>query len=150
MLGVTSIAHHTQIAANLALSSRAIALPWVGICLSYPRIVGFGFLPKGAEIFLTFTLSCSKSILICQNRSCRKQGAAKVLAAFQASEVPGVTVTGSQCLGQCGNGPMVVVMPEEVWYNDVHPDEVPTVIERHLRGGKPVAAMLYGKFHQRS
>ena len=45
---------------------------------------------------------------------------------------------------------MVLVMPEEVWYNHVHPDEVPTVIERHLRGGKPVAAMLYGKFHQRS
>lgn len=95
-------------------------------------------------------MSCSKNIFICQNRSCRKQGAAKVLAAFQASEVPDVTVTGSQCLGQCGNGPMVVVMPEEVWYNHVHPDEVPTVIERHLRGGKPVAAMLYGKFHQRS
>lgn len=88
-----------------------------------------------------------KQVLVCQNCSCRKQGAAKVLEAFQASPVPGVTAIGCRCLGQCGNGPMVLVMPEEVWYCRLRPDEVPTVVERHLRGGKPVKGMLYSKFH---
>lgn len=70
-----------------------------------------------------------------------------VLAAFQTHAQPDVTVEGSRCLGQCGNGPMVVVLPEEVWYCRVQPEEVPAVAERHLRQGKPIHAMLYRKFH---
>lgn len=85
----------------------------------------------------------SRGVLVCQHRSCRKLGAAAVLAAFQLSPVAGITVIGSSCLGQCGNGPMVLVEPEQVWYSRVHPDEVAAVIERHLRGGKPIKAMLY-------
>ncbi|WP_017319398.1 (2Fe-2S) ferredoxin domain-containing protein [Mastigocladopsis repens] len=76
-----------------------------------------------------------KCVRVCQNRTCRKQGAAKVLAAFEAQAVSGVTVTGCGCLGQCGNGPMVLVLPERVWYSRVHPKEVPLVVEQHLRGG---------------
>jgi len=30
----------------------------------------------------------------------------------------------------------------------VQPAEVPTVVKRHLKGGCPVAAMLYPRFHQ--
>ncbi|MBD1924789.1 (2Fe-2S) ferredoxin domain-containing protein [Trichocoleus sp. FACHB-90] len=92
--------------------------------------------------------SSPTEVLVCQNRSCRKLGAVKVLAAFQALPVPGVTVTGSQCLGQCGNGPMVLVLPEQVWYSRVHPDEVPAVVERHLRGGRAIASMIYRKVKQ--
>ncbi len=86
--------------------------------------------------------------MVCQNRTCCKQGASVVLAAFQAHPVPGVTVTGCGCLGQCGNGPMVLILPDEVWYSSVYPDEVPVVVERHLLNGRPVTAMLYPKFHQ--
>jgi len=92
-------------------------------------------------------LASPRHVLICQHRTCRKLGAAKVLAAFQADPAAGVTVTGSSCLGQCGEGPMVLVQPDEVWYSRVHPDEVPAVVERHLVGGEPVKAMLYHKFH---
>jgi len=88
-----------------------------------------------------------RRVLVCQNRTCRKQGATKVLAAFQDLPVTDVAIVPSSCLGECGNGPMVLVMPEKVWYGRVRPDEVPAIVERHLRGGKPVAAMLYPKFH---
>lgn len=90
----------------------------------------------------------SRQVLVCQNRSCRKQGAAAVLAAFKASPVTDVTVIGSSCLGQCGSGPMVVVMPDQIWYSRVHPSEVSAVVERHLQGGHPVESMLYPKYHQ--
>jgi len=89
----------------------------------------------------------AKTVLICQSNACRKQGAAKVLAAFQAFSVPDVTISSSRCLGQCGNGPMVLVEPEHIWYCRVQPDEIPAVVERHLRNGKPVIGMLYPKFH---
>jgi len=91
-----------------------------------------------------------RRVLVCQNRTCRKQGAAKVLAAFQKLSDAGVEVVASSCLGQCGNGPMVLVMPEEVWYCGVCPEEAAAVTEQHLRGGKPVKRMLYRKFHPQS
>jgi (2Fe-2S) ferredoxin len=45
---------------------------------------------------------------------------------------------------------MVLVLPEEVWYNGVCPEEVATITEQHLRGGNPVEKMLYRKFHRLS
>jgi (2Fe-2S) ferredoxin len=92
-------------------------------------------------------LESSRRVLVCQNRGCRKQGSAEVLAAFERSQVTGITVKASGCLGQCGSGPMVLVMPDEIWYSAVHPTEVPSVVERHLRGGRPVVSMLYPKYH---
>ena len=90
----------------------------------------------------------SRQVLVCQNRTCRKQGAAKVLAAFQKLSGSEVAVVASSCLGQCGSGPMVLVMPEQVWYCGICPEEVAAVTEQHLQEGKPVKAMLYRKFHE--
>lgn len=42
---------------------------------------------------------------------------------------------------------MVLVLPEEIWYCRVQPGEVNIIVERHLKGGDPVKAMLYRKFH---
>ncbi|MGB7440167.1 MAG: (2Fe-2S) ferredoxin domain-containing protein [Coleofasciculaceae cyanobacterium] len=92
----------------------------------------------------------SKSILVCQNTTCCKQGSAQVLASFTTNSIAGVEVAGCGCLGQCGNGPMVLVLPEHIWYNHVAPDEVSRVVKQHLRGGKPVESMLYRKFHPAS
>ncbi|TAF56534.1 MAG: (2Fe-2S) ferredoxin domain-containing protein [Oscillatoriales cyanobacterium] len=69
----------------------------------------------------------SKRVLVCQNRTCRKQGSAKVLAAFQKLSGAEVEVVASSCLGQCGNGPMVLVLPEEVWYSGVSAEEVAAI-----------------------
>ncbi len=80
-----------------------------------------------------------KQILVCQNRTCRKQGSAEVLAAFRelsvdsaTGETPVLRVEGTGCLGRCGNGPMVLVLPDEVWYSRVAVDEVPLIRERHF------------------
>jgi (2Fe-2S) ferredoxin len=74
----------------------------------------------------TAILSTSKVILVCQNRTCRRQGSAKVLAAFQAyKKIADFTVEPTGCLGKCGNGPMVVVLPEQTWYSHVDPESIP-------------------------
>ncbi|MBD2343209.1 (2Fe-2S) ferredoxin domain-containing protein [Anabaena subtropica] len=96
---------------------------------------------------ITNKSSDSKCVRICQNRTCKKQGAKQVLAAFEALPVPDVTVTGSSCLGQCGNGPMVLVLPDMVWYGGVKPREVPLLVEQHLINGQKVKQMLYYRFH---
>ncbi|HEY9748802.1 MAG TPA: (2Fe-2S) ferredoxin domain-containing protein [Allocoleopsis sp.] len=92
-------------------------------------------------------MSAPRRVLVCQNKSCRKQGANQVLAALQTQAGTEVQVEASSCLGQCGNGPMLLVLPEEVWYCRVRPDEVGAIAERHLRQGQPIKSMLYRKFH---
>jgi (2Fe-2S) ferredoxin len=92
----------------------------------------------------------SRQVLICQGRTCRHLGSRQVLEAFHAAPVPGVEIVGSGCLGQCGNGPMVLVMPERVWYWRVRAKEVSLIIEQHLRSAHPVTPMLYPKFHHPS
>lgn len=82
-------------------------------------------------------------VLVCQNRTCLKQGASKVLAAFEAHPISNWLVMGSHCMGQCGNGVMVRVLPDDIWYWRVLPDEVATIIEQHLIDGNPVKTMLY-------
>ncbi len=80
------------------------------------------------------TISNYQCIRICQNRTCRKQGAAEVLAAFEELSISGITIIASGCLGKCGNGPMVLVLPDAVWYSGVLPNEVPLIVGRHLVG----------------
>jgi NADH:ubiquinone oxidoreductase subunit E len=79
----------------------------------------------------------SQTVLICQHRACRKAGAAAVLAAFEASLHPidlsqPIAIHPVRCLGQCGNGPMVLILPDQIWYDHVRPDEVPNLIDRYL------------------
>jgi (2Fe-2S) ferredoxin len=95
----------------------------------------------------TDQLSSPRCLRVCQYRACKTQGAAEVLAAFQALLVPDVTVISSGCLAQCGNGPMVLVLPDMVWYSGVQPKEVPLLVKQHLLGGQRVKQMLYYRFH---
>jgi len=54
-----------------------------------------------------------------------------------------VRVNKSGCLDQCGNGPMVVVYPENVWYSHVTLEKAGRILEEHLVGGRPVAEYFY-------
>jgi (2Fe-2S) ferredoxin len=73
----------------------------------------------------------SQRILVCQNRTCRKQGAKTVLAEFQAQNIAEVKIFGSGCLGQCGNGPMVLILPAEIWCDRVSVEEVTAILTRY-------------------
>jgi (2Fe-2S) ferredoxin len=92
-------------------------------------------------------MSATRSVLICQGKTCRKAGAVKVLEVFELNAPEAVEVLASGCLGQCGNGPMVIITPEKVWYHRVSPEEVSAVVERHLKGGTPIQAMMYPDPH---
>jgi (2Fe-2S) ferredoxin len=54
-----------------------------------------------------------------------------------------VRVNKSGCLDQCGNGPMVVVYPEDVWYAGVTAERAERILDEHLVGGRPCADLLY-------
>ncbi len=70
------------------------------------------------------------------------------MSQFQAQDLPaGVEIQTVKCLGQCGSGPMVMILPQEIWYSQVQPSEVEVIVQQHLGKGEPVTEMLYPKFH---
>lgn len=93
------------------------------------------------------TQNSAPKIIVCRGRSCRKYDSQKVFNKFQQNLPPDTELISVPCLGQCGNGPMVLVESDQIWYSQVHPDEVAKVIEQHIIGKSPVKAMLYPKFH---
>jgi (2Fe-2S) ferredoxin len=42
---------------------------------------------------------------------------------------------------------MVLVLPEQIWYNQVQPQDVPRIVRQHLGLGEPVKDKLYRRFH---
>jgi len=54
-----------------------------------------------------------------------------------------VRVNKAGCFNQCGNGPMVVVYPENVWYGGVSPEKARRILEEHIVGGRPVGELVY-------
>lgn len=94
---------------------------------------------------------CSKlqrrCVLVCQYRSCGRNGAAHVLAEFQAAVPAGVFAMESDCMGQCASGVTVRILPEGTWYCRIKPEHVPTIVEQHLCDNHPVVALLHPRFH---
>lgn len=86
-------------------------------------------------------------IQVCQYRSCQRFCSADVLAEFKQHANSELMVAASSCLGQCGSGPTVRVIPDNVWYCRVRPDDIADILEQHIRQGKPVKRLLHPRFH---
>jgi len=54
-----------------------------------------------------------------------------------------IRINKSGCFSQCGNGPMMVVYPENVWYAGVRTEDLPEIVQSHLLGGVPVERLVY-------
>lgn len=54
-----------------------------------------------------------------------------------------VRVNNSGCLDQCGHGPNAVVYPDNVWYSHLTLEDVPVIVEQHLKNGQPVERLMY-------
>ena len=47
-------------------------------------------------------------------------------------------VTNTGCFGICSSGPVVVVLPEGVWYKEVTVEDVAEIVESHFENGMKV------------
>jgi (2Fe-2S) ferredoxin len=123
------------------------------IAVAISKLKPASYITNGSVVCSLFSLSFSflpnqrRLIQVCQNRTCLRSYSDQVLAAFQAHCSVGVMVTGSECLGQCSSGPTVKVMPDNVWYCRVRPDDVDEIIEQHCQAGHPVKRLLHPRFH---
>ena len=90
-----------------------------------------------------------RHVFVCTSgKTCPTQDSKAVFAAIRTAVVDAgikghVRVNHSGCLGQCGHGPMVVVYPDDVWYNKVQPSDATQIVSEHLVGNRPVDALRY-------
>ncbi len=88
-------------------------------------------------------------VLVCAGGDCKKRGSKNVRRALKeglrAAGMSGeVRIDSVACLGLCKHGPNVVVYPGGSWYLGLGEEDVPEVVERHLKDGEPVERLAAG------
>ena len=54
-----------------------------------------------------------------------------------------VQVTTCGCLGMCDDGPIVIIYPEGIWYHKVKEEDVPEIVNSHLRSGEVMSRLAW-------
>jgi NADH-quinone oxidoreductase subunit F len=88
-----------------------------------------------------------KTILVCHGTGCVSGKAFEIREALEKEvarlKLKDVAVDFTGCHGFCQQGPIAVVEPEGIFYTKVTVDDVPEIVQSHLRDGKPVARLFY-------
>jgi len=84
-----------------------------------------------------------KYVMVCINErpaggrlSCGGSGggadvAGKLKEAIQAAGQGGrIRVTRTQCLGVCGQGPNILLFPDNIWFQKVNVTDIPAILEK--------------------
>ncbi len=86
--------------------------------------------------------------MICAGTGCVANGSLKVKDALETELIKRnlqkeVKIVLTGCNGFCAKGPVMVVYPEDVFYQLVKPEDVPMLVEEHFIKGRPVQKFLY-------
>jgi len=88
-----------------------------------------------------------QTILVCHGTGCVSGKAFEIREALEKEvarlKLKDVVVDFTGCHGFCQQGPIAVVEPEGIFYTKVTVDDVPEIVQSHLRDGKPVARLFY-------
>ena len=86
-------------------------------------------------------------VAVCTNQTCAAGGSPAVLErlrqAVRDSEACDARVTRTSCLDQCGDGPIVAVYPDGVWYGDVDDDDADRIVSSHLDRERIVSDLVH-------
>jgi len=88
------------------------------------------------------------NIMICAGTGCVANGSLKVKDALETELIKRnlqgeVKIVLTGCNGFCAKGPVMVVYPEDIFYQVVKPEDVPHLVEEHFIKGRPVQKFLY-------
>jgi sirohydrochlorin ferrochelatase/(2Fe-2S) ferredoxin len=78
-----------------------------------------------------------KHVLICENIDCAKKGALPLASKLRryikdGGHYPSIRVTKTSCMGRCGEGPVMAVYPDGVWYRNVSENDIEKIYKEHL------------------
>ena len=89
-------------------------------------------------------------LIVCHGTGCLANGSPKVSDAlrkaiakanFQAKVIPGIKTTG--CHGFCSRGPLVIIKPAGLFYQQVKAGDAEEIVNTTLLKGDPVERLLY-------
>jgi (2Fe-2S) ferredoxin len=90
-----------------------------------------------------------KHVFVCvTGKTCPGQGSEEVLAALR-KEIASlglkkqIRINKAGCFDHCGNGPLVIVYPDQIWYAQVQASDCKEIVQSHLLGDRPVERLLY-------
>jgi NADP-reducing hydrogenase subunit HndC len=86
--------------------------------------------------------------MICAGTGCVANGSLKVKDALETEIIKRnlqneVKIVLTGCNGFCAKGPVMVVYPEDIFYQLVKPEDVPFLVDEHFIKGRPVEKFLY-------
>ncbi len=89
-----------------------------------------------------------KNVLICGGTGCTSSDSEKLIAKMKEELAKAgldkeVNVVRTGCFGLCALGPIMIVYPEGSFYSRVKVEDIPRIVEEHLKGGKVVKELLY-------
>ncbi len=87
-----------------------------------------------------------KHVAVCTNRTCAEMGSPTILERLRQhardSDHCDARITRSSCLGRCGDGPMVAVYPDGIWYGDVAESDAERIVSDHLDRDRIVSDLV--------
>ncbi|MEO0687786.1 MAG: (2Fe-2S) ferredoxin domain-containing protein, partial [Cyanobacteria bacterium J06649_11] len=94
-------------------------------CNQTQNYIYFNYVAMASEIKLPAVeeinqnrVSTTEKVVVCRGRSCRKYQAEQVWQNFKQKLPPQVELMSVPCLGQCGNGAMVVIDADNMLFNN--------------------------------
>ena len=86
--------------------------------------------------------------MLCTGTGCVAGGAFRVKEALEnelkkqgLDKEISVIITG--CNGFCGQGPLLVVQPDEIFYGFLNPEDIPVLVQEHFLKGRPVEKLMF-------
>ncbi|UCE71201.1 MAG: (2Fe-2S) ferredoxin domain-containing protein [Nitrospiraceae bacterium] len=94
------------------------------------------------------------NLLMCAGTGCVASGTPKVRAAIEEELIKKgleneikIVLTG--CNGFCAEGPVMLVYPEEIFYQKLTVAEVPKLVEEHFLKGRPYEKLMFKDIEKR-
>jgi len=88
------------------------------------------------------------NLMLCAGTGCVASGSSKVHAALRdeikkrgLEEELKIVLTG--CNGYCAEGPVMAVYPDEIFYQKLTVEDVPTLVEEHFLKGRPYEKLMF-------
>ncbi|RMG03566.1 MAG: NADH-quinone oxidoreductase subunit NuoF [Nitrospirae bacterium] len=88
------------------------------------------------------------NLMLCGGTGCIASGSLKIKEALQEelrkhNLEDEITITLTGCNGFCAEGPLMIVHPEEIFYEKLKPEDIPHLVEEHFIKGRPVEKLMY-------
>lgn len=87
-------------------------------------------------------------LMLCTGTGCVAGGAFRIMDALFAEIAKHglhneIQVVPTGCNGFCGQGPLMVVQPDGIFYGGLKPEDIPFLVEEHFLKGRPVKKFMF-------